>query len=73
MLDGGGDPYCYHSNQYGLYMVAGFNACHHVPACIVGDEVFLAASEVGTDTQVDYRYCVSVPLFLAIFYYILHY
>ena len=47
-------------------MVAGFDACLHVPSCIAGDEVFFATSKMGTDTQKDYRHRVFVPIFLGI-------
>ena len=66
MLDGGASTCGFNPREHELYDHAGVDASFYVPTCIAGDEVFLATSKMGTDTQKNYRNRVSVPIFLGI-------
>ena len=63
MLDGGVGTGGLYPCKHGLYDYAVIDAGIYVPACAAGDEVFLATSKMGADTQVTYWHCVFVPLF----------
>ena len=62
MLDGGTNTGGLYPRKHELYDYAVIDAGIYVPTCIAGDEVFLATSKMGTDTQTGYRHRVSVPL-----------
>ena len=66
MLDGGTNTGGLYPRKHELYVHAGNDAGIYVPACAAGDEVFLATSKMGADTQVTYWHYVSVPLISAI-------
>ena len=66
MLDGGVSTGGLNPREHELYDHAGVDASFYVPTCIAGDEVFLATSKMGTDTQRNYRHRVSVSIFLGI-------